>query len=219
MAQYLFEDVRLKTMSFLRGRTGPLALTLICAALMWVEYFFGWGKDASAWLQKTTLYLASFGAGIGVAALTISHAKRIREREKNQWPYSALMLALFYITMVTGLLPPMGANSAFQWLYNTLNLPVEVTIGSIIAYFYAIAAYRTFRVKNIATFLVIAVTAVTMLKNVPIGEAIWGGIPVVGQWVLDVPVTGAFRGVIIGAAMGLLSTTIRTILGREPGYP
>ncbi len=197
-----------------------LAITLICTVATWLDFFFKWGTAAVTWLTDTTAYLAAFTVGIGVIALTISHGRKVTQKKKGEWPYSTLMLVSFYATIIIGLLvAPMAASAPFQWTYNTLYLPMDISIGSMIAFFFASAVYRTFIMKSRTALLIVIVTTITMLGNVPVGALISQYIPVLGNWFLAVPTTGAFRGVYIGTAVGLIVTTLRTIFGREPGYP
>ena len=59
------------------------------------------------------------------------------------------------------------------------------------------------------------VAAILTMTNAPIGEAVWGGIPVIGQWILDVPNTAASRGMILCVTLGTVALSIRTLLGYE----
>jgi hypothetical protein len=64
-----------------------------------------------------------------------------------------------------------------------------------------------------------------MLGRTPLGEYIFrwapGGerwLPAVTDWFMAVPNTAAQRGVIIGAALGAASLSLRVILGIERSY-
>ena len=55
-----------------------------------------------------------------------------------------------------------------------------------------------------------------MLQVAPIGGAVWSGFPIIGQWIMDIPTTGGYRGIMITAAFGLIAAlawngTIQTI--------
>ena len=71
-----------------------------------------------------------------------------------------------------------------------------------------------------------------MLGNVPVGDLIWNtlvsltpwgdnladGSSWMKQWILDNPNLSARRGIILGVSLGVISQSIRIILGIERSY-
>jgi hypothetical protein len=59
---------------------------------------------------------------------------------------------------------------------------------------------------------------------VPVGAAIWGqdsflgGFPGIKDWIMSVPNMAAKRAILMGAALGAISTGIRVILGIERAH-
>jgi hypothetical protein len=89
---------------------------------------------------------------------------------------------------------------------------------SILALFISSAAYRAFRARNVEAFLMLASGIITMMMNAPIGEVIWRGFPIVGDWIMMVPNVAAQRAFLICVVVGTISLGIRTLLGMERGY-
>jgi len=59
---------------------------------------------------------------------------------------------------------------------------------------------------------------VVMLGRVPIGSSIWHGFPSVTEWLMSYPNAAAKRGIMIGIDLGLISMSLRMILGIERSY-
>ena len=63
-----------------------------------------------------------------------------------------------------------------------------------------------------------------MLGRVPVGEALTKGLPnpiqlpVVADWLLEIPQMAAKRGILIGASLGGVAMSLRIILGIERTY-
>jgi len=47
---------------------------------------------------------------------------------------------------------------------------------------------------------------------------IWSKIPVISEWIMQVPNQAGQRAVMIGAAMGVVATSLRMIFGIERSY-
>ena len=63
-----------------------------------------------------------------------------------------------------------------------------------------------------------------MMGRVPLGGVLTAGLPrelrveTLAQWILDVPQNAANRAILIGAALGVMATGLRVILGIERSY-
>jgi hypothetical protein len=57
-----------------------------------------------------------------------------------------------------------------------------------------------------------------MIGRVPVGEIIWPGFPDFIEWIMNVPQLAAKRAIMIGAALGAISTGLKVIVGLERAY-
>jgi len=91
-------------------------------------------------------------------------------------------------------------------------------MGAIVAFFYIQGAARGFKIRSTDSAILAVSSIIMIMRNAPIGSLIWGGFPIIGDWILSVPTTGVFRGIIIGTGIGLIAMVIRTIMGKERSF-
>jgi hypothetical protein len=88
-----------------------------------------------------------------------------------------------------------------------------------LAFYVASAAYRAFRARNLEATILLIAAIVVMMGRIPFGDMLTGGnMTPVSEWLMDKPNAAAQRGIIIGAALGAASMSIRVILGIETTY-
>jgi len=105
-----------------------------------------------------------------------------------------------------------------QRLFNGIVAPGDSTIYAILAFFIASAAYRAFRARTIEATILLVAGIVVMLGKAPIGELLWGGLPDVSNWILNVINTAGSRVILMSAILAMIALYIRIILGYERGW-
>lgn len=106
----------------------------------------------------------------------------------------------------------------YQWIFLFLFSPMQATMFSILAFYIASAAYRAFKAKTRESTLLLGAAFLVMLGRVPIGASLWSGFGAVADWIMEVPNTAGQRAILIGAALGIVSTALRILLGIERSY-
>ncbi len=207
-------------MSFLRSREIPLGITLIAGFLMLIDYYFSAEipvKATSTTVQRWAVIIAAFALLIGLINITRIHLNHLMKRTRGQWIFSVWCLFIMYFMIVVGLVGTVR-HPIYQWLYTNIFLPIDSAMYSILALFISSAAYRAFRARNIEALLMLVSGIITMMMNAPIGEVMWKGFPIIGDWIMMVPNVAAQRGFLICVLVGTVSLGIRTLLGMERGY-
>ena len=209
-------------------RQVPLVLCFIFGIVMIFTQFsphsFSQGiyEEVISWI----LIIGPFALVLATVTLIQTHTARIRRRTEH-WQYSFVVFAGLLIMVLIGI--PFGPqNSIFEWFYNNVQLPMDATMFSLLAFFIASAAYRAFRARTFEASLLLITALIVMMGNVPVGDLIWNtvlswlpwdnGASEARQWILDNPNLSARRGIILGVSLGVISQSIRIILGIERSY-
>ena len=153
------------------------------------------------------------------------HVTRIRRRQAG-WAYSAFVFLGAAVMIGFGLYnggagplaPPPGEDTMFQWLYMNVQVPCGATIFSILAFFMASAAFRTFRARNIEAALLLVAAVIVMFGRVPISEAVSTVFPKAADLLMEYPNMAAKRGILLGISLGMISQSLRILFGIERSY-
>ncbi len=197
----------------------PLIITFLAGMIMILQFFiphrpFG---ELGANLQEWFFIVASAAIFLGALNLMHVHIRKIRLRLRN-WKYSPVTLIGFLAMFVTGLLFGLTEGRPFDYMFQNMVVPMGATMFSLLAFFVASAAFRAFRASNWRATLLLASAFIVMLGRVPIGDMIWSKIPVISEWIMQVPNLAGQRAVMIGVAMGVVATSLRMIFGIERSY-
>lgn len=207
-------------------RQVPLVLCFLFGIVVMLLEFspHPFSEGLRAELIKWSLIIGPFALVIGVVTLVHTHVIRIRRRVEY-WRYSYLVFIGMIVMVVFGL-PTGPKNEVFEWLFDNMQVPMEATMFSLLAFFIASASYRAFRARTLEATLLLAAALIVMIGNAPIGDVLWNELSPVGrdipstarQWILDNPNLSSRRGIILGVSLGIISQSIRIIFGIERSY-
>ena len=197
----------------------PLAICLIMGVVMTVQFFVP--HAASQWLfdnmMKWLIIIAIFALMLGLLNLIKIHTQKVINRRKD-WPYSIVALVGVVGTLITGFWG-IGADSPFMVLYNYIQIPMQATMFSLLAFYIASASFRTFRARTFEATLLLIAAVIVMLGRVPLEKYLGGQwLPDLAEWVLDYPNMAAKRGIMIGVGLGAISMALKIILGIERSW-
>jgi hypothetical protein len=160
---------------------------------------------------------------LGTWSLIRYHLTRIQRRQEN-WQYSYVTIAGLLVTVISAGIWK-TATGPYPWLFNNMQVPMQSTMFSLLAFYVATASYRAFRARTLHATLLLVAGALVMLGRVPIGNYIQGelfGVKIslvaISDWLLNVPNLAAKRGIMIGVGLGMTATAIKIILGIEKTY-
>jgi len=206
-------------------RTIPLVLTFV-VGMYPVFAFFVPHNVISNMNQRLDTYLvivAAFALPLGVVNLVGMNLSKIKQK-KSGWPYSIVLLAGLAVMAYFGVVGVItgqytGFHPTFEDLFEHMVSPLQATMFSLLAFYVASAAYRAFRARNVEATILLIAAIVVMLGRIPFGDMLTGGnMTPLSEWLMDKPNAAAQRGIIIGAALGAASMSIRVILGIETTY-
>lgn len=210
-------------MSNVLKKEAVYAVTGLVTVLMLVEYFFF--ADAQVWaetIRTWAVIIYNMSLGLGVLRLLISHSMKTQKQGRD-WQYSGILLAFFVIMALTGFAGYFMAgvqtnNAIYNWLFNYVYTPLGATLYPITGFYIFSAAYRAFRARNLDAALMLIAGCFVMLKNAPVGEAIWIGFATIGNWFQFTGQVPGMRTFAIVGALGLIAYGFRALLGKERGF-
>ncbi len=195
-----------------------LVFAIVTGLLILLGYFIPAIVPFQTIILNWAVILAGAATVVGVFNLVLVHANKITHREKGG-AYSAILLVTLFATFVFGLaLRP--DHPSMQMLVNGIIVPVEASLMAVLAVTLLYASVRLLRRRANLMSLVFLGTAVVMLissATLPGGE--FGPLnDFLRPWVQHVLSLGGARGILIGAALGALTTGLRVLVGADRPY-
>lgn len=212
--------------------TIPILVAFLSGLIMAVAPFFrddNWLGGLRQQLTEWLIIVGGFTLLLGVVSITRVNWVAVKRRRPG-WGYRVLTLIAVFAMAIPSVLSPSWSplfgrseGSIYDWLFQNLQSPMMATMFATLAFYIASAAYRAFRARSAeATILLITATMV-MLWRVPMGEWLLERLPGDIPYFLNTYIMGGAnmavqRGIIIGAALGAASMSLRIILGIERTY-
>ncbi len=197
----------------------PVVVAFFTGMLMVVSLFIPHPvvSTPASVVRQWAIIITAFAYVLGVANIARISLHNVKRRQRD-WQYKAALVFALATMATIGIALGIESGGVFDWIYLNMYVPMQATMFSLLAFYIASAAYRAFRARSPeATFLLVT-AAIVMLGRVPIGEKIWSGFPGLTEWIMEVPNMAAKRGIMIGAALGAISTGLKMILGLERSY-
>jgi hypothetical protein len=218
-------------------REVPLLITAVVGLLMILSFFVPHQSVSvpADFLQASAVILVAFGYVLGGANALRVNFDAIYKRAPG-WQYKIVLVVSLLATVVVGAIEGPGFLSATmrsKWIYDWIYSPMSATMFSLLAFFITSAAFRAFRVRTVEAGLLALAALIVMLGRVPLGDLLsdwlfqleWlPGVPhtlhlsSIQEWIMNVPQNTAKRAILIGAALGVMATGLRVILGIERAY-
>ncbi len=212
--------------------TVPVIVAFIAGIAFVISFFFREDTAIGAISQELRIWVTIVGGFtllLGVVSIVRTNWTSVK-RKKENWGYKLLTLISVFIMAIPAILPDTwsglfgrGEGSIYDWLFLYLDLPMMATMFAILAFYIASAAYRAFRARTAESTILLITACLIMLWRVPMGEAFLnlfpGDVPTwLNTYVMNGVNTAVQRGILIGAALGAASMSLRIILGIERTY-
>jgi hypothetical protein len=181
-------------------------------------YFFAELANVQMLLLNWAIILAGVAALVGTFNLLAVHAEKVRRGEKGG-VYSAILVIVMSATLIFGIILRPD-HSAMQIVFKGIILPAEAALMALLTVSLIYAAIRLLRRRADAMGIAFIVTAIIIL----LGSATLpsGDIPLVGTlirpWITQILALGGARGILIGVALGALTTGLRVLFGADRPY-
>lgn len=207
----------------------PLFLTSVIGLFMILSFFVPHQLVSvpADFLQACAVIVVAFGYVLGGANVLRMNFDGIYKRQEG-WPYKIVLVAGLLATLIIGAIEGPGflsAGTRSKWIYDNLYSPMAATMFALLAFYIASAAFRAFRIRTTEAALLAIAALIVMLGRVPVGTVLtswvpveWLRLPPMQEWIMEFPQNASKRAILIGAAMGVMATGLRVILGIERSY-
>jgi uncharacterized membrane protein YozB (DUF420 family) len=207
-------------------REVPLVLTAIVGITMIIAHFLPPLNSLKDLFEDWFFIIAAFAIILGILNLILVNGNNIYRKQKG-WPFGVVVILGFLVMTIIGLVFSGGKSfqdpgTPFYYLYMNVYYPLSATMFALLAFFVASASYRAFRARNIEATMLLLAAFILMIGRVPIGYwfSDWLGdaLGKSADWIMDFPQTAGQRAIMIGIALGVVSSALRVILGLERTY-
>lgn len=217
-------------------RTVPIIITSVVGTVLIFSVFFPPGRMLGEDFSLFFDIIAVFAFFLGGGNLVRIHFSKVY-RKKKDYGYSIVTLAGFFLMLAAGLLKinnPAGISgsvtaegSLLQTLFRHIITPLSATMYALLAFFVASASYRAFRAKNREATILLVAAFIILLGRTPLGMMAtqWVGesfsifqIPNLAVWIMNAPNLAGQRAILIGVGLGVVSMSLRLILGMDRTY-
>ncbi len=186
------------------------------------------GKYDSQMLNGV-IVVGAMAIGLGVINLVRLHGYRVARLAKD-WSYSLALLVAMFGTIVVGLLSwyfkERGDESAllkemfWTFIYKGLYNNLASAMFSLLAFYIAYAAYRSFRIQSLESALMMLAALLVMLGQIPLGVFISHNVPLLNvlelrAWLMKKVNVPVFRGILFGSLIASLGMAARMWLSLE----
>jgi hypothetical protein len=192
-------------------------IAIVTGILILGGYFFPSLAYVQTLLLNWAIILAGAATLVGFFNLILVHTDKIRRREKGS-VYSALLVISLVATFLLGfVLRP--DHIVMKAIMNGIIVPAEAALMGLLTISLLYAAIRLLRRRVDVMSIIFLITAAFLI----LGSATlpFGDIPVistVARWVTQVWALGGARGILIGVALGTLTTGLRVLFGADRPY-
>lgn len=173
-------------------------------------------------LIQWAILLSAFAVLVGIINLLIVHYNKLARKQKGAF-YSLLLILGMGITFVLGVLSPYYSklSSAFNFTFQAIQFPVEASLMSVLVVTMTYGSIRLLRHRLSAFSIILIVTALLVLLGMAPLPFI-GTLPLVSDtlrpFLAQVLAGSGARGILIGVALGALTTGLRVLLGVDRPY-
>ncbi|NOQ38849.1 MAG: hypothetical protein GQ562_00885 [Anaerolineales bacterium] len=176
-------------------------------------------------LLRTGLVLAAVALLVGIINLLTVHFKKMGADNENSG-YSLILVIALLLTLVIGIIDMVQSyllgHPNFlmtNWIFTYIQLPIETSLLAVTAVSLTYAAASILRKRmDIFSITFFFVILLVLLGSFSIPPTTLPFLHVIRDWIVRVPALGGARGLLIGIALGTITTGIRILMGTDRPY-
>ncbi len=174
-------------------------------------------------LLEVAAALAGVALLVGIFNLINVHYNKLVEGDSQAFQSSVLLAAFFVTFLAAVILGPTGGFGEVKptnWIFNYIQIPVEVSLVALLAVSLVYAAARLLR-RNPSPFSFVFLTTalLVLLGGSLLGTGNFGivseSVSGLRTWIMTVPAAGGARGLLLGVALGAVAAGLRILIGSD----
>jgi hypothetical protein len=201
------------------------ALAIGVGIIVLAGYFIPAINNIRFILLRTGLVLAAVALLVGIINLVNVHFKKMRAESENSG-YSLILVIALLATLAVGIIDMVQTYAAgrpnFQmtnWVFTYIQLPIETSLLAVTAVSLVYAAASILRRRmDIYSVIFFFIVLLVLLGSFSIPPATIPFLQVIREWILRVPALAGARGLLLGIALGTITTGIRILIGSDRPY-
>lgn len=201
-----------------RRQLAPVVLAIAVGLIVLLGEFItnGTFDGLTQILVRWGAIVFAFAILLGLVNVVMFHARRILARDA-QLPFSVLILATALVVFLI-VFPSGGAGAGAQWVLTYVYRPLEASFLALLVFFIGTAVYRALRVRTWEMALFAVAAIIVLIGSAPFTAVLSPLIPAAKEWVVNVPAVAGVRGILLGAALGIIATGLRLLTGIDRPY-
>lgn len=214
--------------------TGAVGLALVLAVFVPAEPFATLDENFSNYFNV----IQAFAFVLGGGNLLRHHMTKLSRHGEEKF-FAAVTLIGFAVMLIAGSIKLRtdfsidaageydAAGTMFRSISSAVFDPCSSAMFSLLGFFVASASYRAFRARTKEATLLLLAASVILLGRTPLGPFLtswlpetldWLKVENLSNWIMSVPNLAGQRAILIGIALGVVSTSLKLILGLERSH-
>ena len=201
------------------------AIAIGVGVIVLIGYFIPSIANIRFALLRTGLVLAAVALLVGIINLLTVHFKKMGADNENSG-YSLILVIALLLTLVIGIIDMVQSyllgHPNFlmtNWIFTYIQLPIETSLLAVTAVSLTYAAASILRKRmDIFSITFFFVILLVLLGSFSIPPTTLPFLHVIRDWIVRVPALGGARGLLIGIALGTITTGIRILMGADRPY-
>ena len=176
-------------------------------------------------LLRTGLVLSAVALLVGIINRITVHLRKLGTDSENSG-YSLILVIALLTTLVIGIIDMVQTYlvgkpncQMTSWIFTNIQLPIETSLLAVTAVSLTYAAASILRKRmDLFSIIFFFVILLVLLGSFSIPPATLPFLHVSRDWILRVPALGGARGLLLGIALGTITTGIRILMGTDRPY-
>lgn len=163
------------------------------------------------------------GLLLGLSGVVVGHVRAVVQRARGSFRHliiavvAVLVFGLELLPQSIGLLGQTQAQELSALVVRYVFQPLATSTLGLLAFFALRAAWRALATRPSEALIILSVAVVFLVAAGPWTASI-PGLRETLDWIKAYPVAGVTRGLLIGASLGAIVTTVRVLLGFDVPY-